>query len=256
MLNLETSRKSWNEFVAVATTEKAKELRVEVRSILGQTVADTFAGIELSPQLKAYCKTLLVAELVANLKKDFISTHKADYADVDITFDEKMEITSYFRHVADVAIDAGTQEIKGAQKLVEVNVLSHINNHDYVIMGTDFSSVGKELELALHSKGNATLKEFNNLMVIVYGSQLSNKKQKEVKDTVIRAFNETLRDYSFNSLEELRDTSKRTRLIEKAGRKVNMKRLEQQFLSCVNKSYVIKPQILIDLEQQATQQAQ
>ncbi len=256
MLNLETSRKSWNETVAVATTEKTKDLRVEVRSILGQTVADTFAGIEMSAQLKSYCKTLLVADLVASLKKDFITTHKADYADNDISFDEKVEIATYFRHVADVAIDTGMQEVKGAQKLVEVHALSHISNHDYNIMGTDFTSVGKELELALHSKNNNTLKEFNNLMVVLYGAQLSNKKAKEVKDTVIRAFNETLRDYSFNSLDELNDTAKRVRLVEKAGRKVNMKKLEQQFLSCVNKSYVVKPQILQKLEQQAEQQAQ
>lgn len=243
-IKLETASKTFIKVVATATTEKVKDLRNQVRVILGAEIKESFKEVKLSPRMKDYCKTLLTANLVKSLQKDFINEQMGGYVDVGMDVDTRVALRGYFTHVAGVATFAVRQEIRRTEKDVEKHVLSRLAEGDYKLLGTDFTSVQKELRLALHSKGGNPMKEFNALMVALYATSLSNKKVKEVKDAVVRNFNEALREGSVMSYESV-ETPDRVAFIEAAGKKVNMKRLEEQFLSVENKSYVVKPRDLM-----------
>ena len=226
--------------IAVTLDGKLKDTKKEVAEMLRNNTQEVFKNVVLSKELKAYSKMLLELEVIKDIQLDIIKSATSKYNTLDIlTFEEKEALGVYHNHVVKVANITINNKFKELKKVIEKNVTSHLKNNDYVLVGTDFTTVSKFLKVRLDSSNENTMKEFDSLVLTIFKANLSNKLVEAIKNEILWNVKETYKNDCLTTEQiEKADTNLMMHFLEKADVKFKAKNITEKFLSQEGKAYV------------------
>ena len=231
-LNLELS--SMN----VTLVAKLKDYKQSSIELVKKEVLNTFKEIKLSNEFISYAQLLLVQKAVKENKKQLkIEINKNYNKNSNLTFEQRTVVSVFYANLVDIALNEVNKEVKKMSLMVEKNFHCHLNS-DFNILGTDFSSLSKELKQTLYGKASP-FENFKTLVLDLYSANLSGKAIKKIKDSIIYKIKEVMNENVLTTDEiENITVEEKMEWLEKANKRYSSKNIEEKFHELNGKWYV------------------
>lgn len=225
-----------------------KEKRSLASVKISENVRSTFKDVELSNAFVAYAKSLLIAEAVKSARKSVIDNASADYVGCEengaciFTTEELGVVYSFNKSIANVALHGVQAEIRKTSKKVESDLLDAVIDGSYVVLGTDFSKLGKDFLNVLF--GKKAINQFNELVVLLYADSLNKQAKNAINNGVQKAFLDVIDNYIYTPEEIENINGVEMESIVSMYYKRYSTRLTELFLGLEGTAYLVKGEIM------------